>query len=148
MSYRPIRLATRAVLLHENRLLLVNAYPGQQSDLWCAPGGGADPGASLSDNLRREVHEETGLTIDVGPPCLVNEFYAPELGFHQVEIFFRSTLLSGTLRDDWQDKAAIVHSRQFVTQDHMRTLRFKPSSLIDIAWGDGVHYDPLERIVS
>ena len=24
------------------RLLLVNAYPGGRSDLWCAPGGGAE----------------------------------------------------------------------------------------------------------
>lgn len=148
MSYRPIRLAARAVLLQDDRLLVVNAYPGNKSDLWCAPGGGAEPGASLPENLAREVFEETGLTIQVGAPCLVNEFHSPDHGFHQVEVFFRCTLLTGELSTDWQDPEAIVHKRQFVTRSQLSSLRFKPSSLIDIAWGDGVHYDPLERIVS
>ena len=31
------RLAARAVIVEQGRLLLVNAYPGQRSDLWCAP---------------------------------------------------------------------------------------------------------------
>ena len=53
--------AVRAVILEAGRLLLVNAYPGEESDLWCAPGGGVERGASLTANLRREVREETGL---------------------------------------------------------------------------------------
>ena len=61
---RAPRLAVRAVLLHENRLLLVNAYKGR-TDLWCAPGGGVEPHASLPDNLRREMMEETGLDVAV-----------------------------------------------------------------------------------
>jgi 8-oxo-dGTP diphosphatase len=69
------RIAARAVILHHDRLLLVNAWPGEQSDLWCAPGGGVERGSSLPDNLVREVYEETGLTIAVAAPCLVNEFH-------------------------------------------------------------------------
>jgi 8-oxo-dGTP pyrophosphatase MutT (NUDIX family) len=86
---RPIRVATRALILRDQRLLLVNAYPDGQSDLWCAPGGGAEPHASLPENLAREVYEETGLRITVGAPALVNEFHAPERDFHQVDIYFR-----------------------------------------------------------
>ncbi|MEM1021733.1 MAG: NUDIX domain-containing protein, partial [Pseudomonadota bacterium] len=71
------RLAVRALILHQNRLLLVNAWGGGVSDLWTAPGGGVERGASLPENLAREVHEETGLEIDVGAPCLVNEFHDP-----------------------------------------------------------------------
>lgn len=145
---RPPRIAVRAVLMHQDRLLLVNAYPGDTSDLWCAPGGGVEPGHSLPDNLIREVYEETGLTIRVGPPCLVNEFHNPKSGFHQVEVFFRCTLLDGTLTDEWQDPEKIVTRRQFVSQDDMRKLRFKPDSLCDAAFNRGMGYDPLEEIVS
>ena len=60
------RVAVRALIVHETRLLLVNAYPGGTSDLWCAPGGGVTPGTSLHANLIREVHEETGLSVIVG----------------------------------------------------------------------------------
>lgn len=143
---RPHRLACRAVILHENRLLLVNAWPGGHSDLWCAPGGGAETGASLPDNLAREVHEETGLTVAVGPPCLVNEYHEPRSGFHQVEIFFRCTIEDGTLSDAWRDPEGVVHTRRFVTRDEMAGLRFKPDSLPDVAWGTGPGYDPLELL--
>ncbi|MGR3506181.1 MAG: NUDIX domain-containing protein [Paracoccaceae bacterium] len=141
------RLATRAVILHDNRLLLVNAYRDPGSDLWCAPGGGVDAGQSLPHNLIREVHEETGLTIRVGPPCLVNEFHDPERGFHQVEVFFRCSIIAGTLTDDWSDPEGIVTRRRFVTQAEARAMRLKPDSLPDVAWQRGFGYDPLELIL-
>ncbi len=148
MTPKPPRLAVRALLIHDARLLLVNAYPGGQSDLWCAPGGGADPGTSLPDNLKREVHEETGLGIDVGAPCLVNEFHDPASGFHQVDVYFRCTLITGTLSDHWQDPEGIVTRRRFFARDQMADIRFKPDSLPDVAWGDGgLAYDPLEPIL-
>ena len=143
----PIRIATRAVIVQDDRLLLVNAFPGDQSDLWCAPGGGAEPHSSLPDNLRREVHEETGLVIAVGAPCLVNEFHNPDTGFHQVELFFRCRITDGALRDDWPDPEAIVTRRRFVTRSEMAGLRFKPDSLPDVAFSRGMGYDPLERLV-
>lgn len=63
--HRP-RLAVRALIVEEDRLLLVNAYPDLRLDLWCAPGGGVEPHQSLPENLARELFEETGLTIEVG----------------------------------------------------------------------------------
>ena len=141
------RLAVRALILHQDRLLLVNAYPGGQSDLWCAPGGGVETGASLPDNLAREVHEETGLTITVGTPALVNEFHDPGTGFHQVDLFFRCTILSGQLDPAWTDPEAIVTLRRFFTRAELATIRFKPDSLPDVTWGQGLTYDPLERLI-
>ncbi|SEP19275.1 NUDIX domain-containing protein [Salinihabitans flavidus] len=141
------RLATRAVILHDNRLLLVNAYPARRGDLWCAPGGGVVRGTSLPENLAREVHEETGLTIRVGAPCLVNEFHDPEGTFHQVDIYFRAAITAGTLSPDWHDPEGIVTDRLFVTREQMEGMRFKPDSLPHVAWGRGFGYDPLEPIV-
>ena len=83
---KPPRLAVRAVLVHENRLLLVNAWRGR-TDLWCAPGGGVDAHASLTDNLHREMREETGLTVTIGDVCLVNEFNDEAHDYHQVDVF-------------------------------------------------------------
>ena len=141
------RLAVRALILHEDRLLLVNAYPGGISDLWCAPGGGVEPGASLPENLAREVMEETGLTIEVGAPALVNEFHDPESGFHQVDLFFRCRIVAGALDPAWRDPEGVVTERRFFARDEMASVRFKPDSLAAAAWGTGCLYDPLEVIV-
>ena len=143
------RLAVRAVILHEGRLLLVNAYSDGQSDLMCAPGGGVELGASLPDNLIREVFEETGLQIEVGVPCLVNEFHDPTRGFHQVDVYFHCQVIGSPQIDaDWQDLERIVTDRRWVTRDQMTGLRVKPDALIDVAFGSaGITYDPLELIV-
>lgn len=142
------RLAVRAVIVEDGRLLLVNAFADVQSTLWCAPGGGIEAHASMPENLIREVHEETGLMISVGAPCLVNEFHAPERGFHQVEVFFRCRVVSGVLSDAWRDPEGVVSRRRWVTRAEMAALRVKPDSLGDVAFARGMGYDPLERLVS
>ena len=144
------RLAARALILHEDRLLLVNAYPGAHLGLWCAPGGGCEAGQSLPANLAREVHEETGLVVEVGPPALINEFHDPQSGYHQIDLFFRCTIRSGTLDAGWQDPEGVVTERQFFSRVELASgrVRFKPDSLPDAAWGEGCLYDPLEEIVA
>ena len=143
-----VRLAVRAVIVHAGRLLVVNAWPG--GDLWCAPGGGVEPGRSLPDNLIREVAEETGLAIAVGAPCLVNEFHDPDGNFHQCDVYFRATitggLVDGAPNAGWRDPAGVVDRRRFVTEAELRALRFKPDSLADVAWRTGPGYDTLEPI--
>ena len=143
------RVAARAVILQDDKLLLVNAYSDAASTLWCAPGGGDERGHSIPDNLAREVHEETGLIISVGPPCLINEFHQPESGFHQIDLFFRCKVISGTLSDKWQDPENIVDRRRWVTRSEMEHMRYKPDSLAEVAWRDRAFgYDPLELLVS
>jgi ADP-ribose pyrophosphatase YjhB (NUDIX family) len=149
---RAPRLAVRGLILLDDRLLLVNAYPGQQSDLWCAPGGGVEPGTSLPENLVREVAEETGLAVDVGALVLVNEFHDPAHGFHQVELFFRCSLTnpgSARIPAGWRDPEGVVNRHRLVTRGEYAGLRVKPDSLGAVAWGgrEAPVYDPLELIV-
>lgn len=146
---RQPRLAVRAVIVEDGRLLLVNAW-ARGSDLLCAPGGGVELGSSLPDNLKREVHEETGLEIDVGPPCLVNEFHDPDGDFHQVDVYFRASIVPGIERPtQWVDPEGVVSKRHWVSRSEIDDLWVKPDSLAAVAWGDPAdapRYDPLEPI--
>lgn len=154
MSKRPIRCAVRALIVHEDRLLLVNAWKDARYDLMCAPGGGAEPGSSLPQNLAREVYEETGLRVQVGAPALVNEFHDPRSGYHQMEVFFHCTLMGSTkVPEGWVDPEAIVSRHHWVTQDELASVNHKPDSLGAVAFADHntdpiITYDPLEAIVS
>ncbi len=145
-----VRIAVRAVLVEDGRLLLVNAWKGR-THLWCAPGGGVEPHQSLPDNLAREVREETGLVIEVGAPCLVNEFHDPGGTFHQVDIYFRATVEAGSPRpDEWTDPEGVVSQRRWVDAAAYDALRVKPDSLRAVAFGPAASaplYDPLEPIL-
>lgn len=145
------RLAVRGLLLLDDKLLLVNAWPrvasGRRSDLWCAPGGGVERGQSLPENLKREFQEETGLEVAVEKPCLVNEFHDPKGTFHQVDIYFRVRHLAGQLRADWRDPEGVVEEWRLVDPEELATLRVKPDSLAQVAWSDTIYYDPLEPIL-
>jgi 8-oxo-dGTP diphosphatase len=144
------RVAVRAILVHNKHLLLVNAYKGGKHPLMCAPGGGVERGSSLPDNLRREVYEETGLSINVGAPCLVNEFHDPNGSFHQIDIYFTCTLQGGPEIDpNWRDTGAVVSKWQWVSEAGLAHVPHKPDSLRAVAFGPAVEaiYDPLEPIV-
>lgn len=142
------RLAVRAAILRDDRLLVVNAYPPEYgSDMWCLPGGGAEPGQSLPENLEREVMEETGLRIKVGAIILVNEFRDSKKGFHQVDLIHRATLIDES-EIVLKDPEGVVDRARWVTQAELAKLHHRPRMLGRAVWGQyAAWYDPMEEIV-
>ena len=61
-----ITLAVGGIVIRDGRLLMVRRAQEPARGLWSVPGGKVERSEYLSDALRREVREETGLEIDVG----------------------------------------------------------------------------------
>jgi 8-oxo-dGTP diphosphatase len=91
-----LRVRVCGLCVQKDKLLLASHRGlGPAGQLWIPPGGGMELGQSAHANLQREFLEETGLQIDVGNLCLLNEHLAPPL--HALELFFRVEVRGGKL---------------------------------------------------
>ena len=65
------RVGARAVIIHENKILLNEFGNGLYYNL---PGGGAEDGELIKETVVREVMEESGIAVDVGEMLYVLEY--------------------------------------------------------------------------
>lgn len=68
-----------AVVLRDGEILLSRLAPRiSGTELWTLPGGGIDHGEDPRQAVVREVHEETGLDVEVGPTARTYSWHQPE----------------------------------------------------------------------
>ena len=97
-------LCVGAVVVHEGHLLLVQRGRPPGVGLWSVPGGRVEPGETMAAAVVREIHEETGLRVEVGPLIGWVERISPE---HHFVIFdFAATVIGETLLVAGDDAAA------------------------------------------
>ena len=86
------------------RLLLARASPALTlRGRWFLPGGGVQHGESPPDSLRREMEEESGLTVSLGPllDVLSDVRTIPDgTSLHTVRLIYRVESWEGTLRPE------------------------------------------------
>ena len=98
---RPI-VGVGAIVFDGDRVLLVKRAHEPLKGEWSVPGGAVEVGETLEEAIRREVREETGLDIEVGPivDVLDRIRYDPEgrVKFHYVLVDFVCRPAGGTLQ--------------------------------------------------
>jgi ADP-ribose pyrophosphatase YjhB (NUDIX family) len=69
------RIGVRAIIYKDGKLLANKFHSkGGESVFWATPGGGLDPGESLTTGLQRELIEETGIKAQIGRLLFIQQF--------------------------------------------------------------------------
>ena len=110
-----------AIILDGNRVLLIRRANAPLQGVWSIPGGRLDLGETLTEGLRREIREETGLRIEIVDQVEVFERIMRDgddrVQYHYVLIDYLCEPAGGVLRaaDDADDA-------RWVEQDEMAEL--------------------------
>ena len=128
-------ISAAALVLDDDRLLLVNHREPGAYDFWLPPGGRLEGNESILDCARRETFEETGLTVELDRILYVQEFVEP--GYHFCKFFILCSSFSGelTLAHRDADESWLVDVA-FVSQQEMQGMNVFPPVLKSQFWAD------------
>lgn len=93
------RVGVGAIVIHEDKVLLVKRAAEPNRGLWAIPGGTLKLGESMKECAAREILEETGVTVAVGDCIYVFDMIesddAGRIRFHFVVVDFAALYISG-----------------------------------------------------
>ena len=132
------RIRAAGILVDQDRILMGNENDDGRS-YWVPPGGGFETqDGNTRNTVKREVWEETGLTVSVGELLFVREFGEVSRSIYHVEQFY--------LVDQWQGEVSLknlaalteeirsITQARWLTKQELGELDVFPPQLKDLLW--------------
>jgi 8-oxo-dGTP diphosphatase len=115
MTMKPVIPAVSVALRRDDTLLLVRRGRPPSFGFYAFPGGRVEAGETMVDAARRELAEETGLTVGALSPLVLVRAMGDEFDY-DLQVFFGLHISGEPIADDDADEAA------FFTLEEMETL--------------------------
>jgi 8-oxo-dGTP diphosphatase len=123
-----------AVIVQHGKVVLIRRRYEPLAGQWSLPGGVVEIGETLESSVAREMREETGLTVDVGPVIEVFDRISRDtegrVRYHYVLVDYLCWPVSGELRAGSDvDDAVLVEPSDL----HRYSLTVKATAVIERA---------------
>ena len=118
-------LGVGAVVIHQERVLLVKRGNAPYQGMWCIPGGRVQYGETLQQAAEREILEETDIIIKAKQPVYTFEIIETEntdQPLHYVVIDLEADYVSGDIKPDDDALDARWFAKEEIDQDHVQEL--------------------------
>ena len=111
-------------MIDDGRILVVLRASGAWAGYWAVPGGRQRRGETMEEAVRREVQEETGLSVDVGDPVWIGDIIddSDPPAYHYAVVDFAAFVVGGKLLAG-DDEADV----RWVDLDEVRRLPLTPT---------------------
>lgn len=120
------------VVRKDDTMLLIQRGRAPRLGEWGLPGGAVELGEALREAARREVREECGIEIEVGPVIdavdVMQRDDSGRLQFHYIVVDFAAAYVSGDLR-----AASDVTDARWVTRGDLEVYSLNPKTRAVIA---------------
>ena len=128
-------ISAAAIVIQDQRVLLVNHRQAESYDFWVPPGGKLEGSESIFECARREAFEETGLEVELERNVYIQEFVEGDYHFCKFFILCGSFAGDVTLAYLVPEEDFLINAR-FVAQDEVATMTIFPEILRDQFWAD------------
>jgi len=132
----PHRISAGALVIHEDRVLLVQHRIPGHDEFWVPPGGGAEGDETLMDCAVRECFEESGLRVRALKFAYVEEFF--DEGRRVCKHWIHCELISGAINFSHvteEERGALLEAR-FVSRSEIAALNVFPRLMRNQFWED------------
>ena len=141
MAPTEYRVRCAGLVVQDDSLLLIRYEDPGVGDHWQTPGGGLEAGESIQAGVAREVREETGLEVEVGPLAYFSQVSTPnwDVVAHTVVLYHWSTPVGGSLGENLMltaEEIALTAEVRFVHRNEVLDTPIFDRELWDHLWAD------------
>lgn len=129
---REHRISTGAIIIHNNRILLVRYNDRLGKSYLVAPGGGVNNEEGLSQAVVREVKEEAGIEVVPNKILCVEDLYSRK--YRMVKVWFLCRMVGGQLeRTQGAIDEAIIEAKWY-TKEELKDETVYPRIIKESDW--------------
>ena len=99
-EYKNPALTVDAIIVDEDKIVLVQRLNNPYKDYWALPGGFVEYGEKVEDATIREAKEETGLDIELNKLVGVYSDANRDPRGHTVSVVYMASIVGGQLKSD------------------------------------------------